>query len=86
MSDDRSAASGSSPRPFSLRKGSNQGTDPLGSDRVRALAVDIAFRLRTVCRHLPEGELVKLATQMALVEFKYVRSSSPTQPLRRRGA
>lgn len=42
--------------------------DPLGSPRVRALAMDIAYRLRSVCGHLPEGELVRLVTQLAVAQ------------------
>lgn len=60
----------------------NHGPDPLGSARVRALAMDIAFRLRPLCSHLPEGELVKLATRLAVAQEK---SGSPTagRPTRR---
>lgn len=49
--------------------------DPLGSAEIRAVAMDIAFRLRTVCAMLPEGELMKLATHMAVVQHKYYRRS-----------
>jgi hypothetical protein len=52
----------------------HQGPDPLGSPRVRALAMDIAFRLRPICGHLPEGELVKLATRLAVAQNR----SGPT--------
>jgi hypothetical protein len=57
--------------------------DPLASDSVRALALDIAYRLRSVCSHLSEGDLVRLATSMALLEHRYVISSMATQPTRR---
>jgi hypothetical protein len=57
--------------------------DPLASDSVRALALDIAYRLRSVCSHLSEGDLVRLATSMALLEHRYVVSSMATQPTRR---
>jgi hypothetical protein len=53
----------------------HEGPDPLGSPRVRALAMDIAFRLRPICGHLPEGELVKLATRLAVAQN---RSGSPS--------
>ena len=53
---------------------SQHGPDPLSSPRVRALAMDIAFRLRPICGHLPEGELVQLATRLALAQQ---RSSAP---------
>lgn len=42
--------------------------DPLASPRVRALAMEIAYRLRPVCGHLPEGELVRLVTRLALAQ------------------
>lgn len=42
--------------------------DPLASPRVRALAMEIAYRLRPVYGHLPEGELVRLVTRLALAE------------------
>ena len=42
--------------------------DPLASPRIRALAMDIAHRLRPVCGHLPEGELVRLVTRLALAQ------------------
>lgn len=42
--------------------------DPLSSPRVRALAMEIAYRLRPVCGHMPEGELIKLVTRLALAQ------------------
>lgn len=42
--------------------------DPLASPRIRALALEIAYRLRPVCGHLPEGELVRLVTRLAVAE------------------
>ena len=57
--------------------------DPLASDTVRALAVDIAYRLRSVCAHLSEGDLVRLATSMALLEHRHVVSGRTGQPTRR---
>lgn len=54
-------------------------------DRVRALALDIAHRLRPVCAHMPHEELSALSMRMALVELKYFESSAPTS-LRKRSA
>jgi len=42
--------------------------DPLASPRIRALAMEIAYRLRPLCGDLPEGELVRLVTRIALVQ------------------
>ena len=56
------------------------------SDRVRALALDILHRLRPVCAHMPEEELLALATQMATVELKYFEHTTVTRPPRRRAA
>ena len=42
--------------------------DPLANPRVRALACEIAYRLRDVYGHLPEGELVKLVTRLAVAQ------------------
>lgn len=42
--------------------------DPLASPRIRALALEIAYRLRPVCGHLPEGELVRLVTRLAVAQ------------------
>lgn len=44
--------------------------DPLASPRIRALAMEIAYRLRPLCGDLPEGELVRLVTRIALVQQK----------------
>jgi len=35
---------------------------------VRALALEIAYRLRPFCGHLSEGDLVKLVTRLALAQ------------------
>ena len=56
----------------------HQGPDPLGSPRVRALAMDIAFRLRPICGHLPEGELVKLATRLAVAQNRSGPTGAPS--------
>ena len=42
--------------------------DPLASPRIRALAMEIAYRLRPLCGDLPEGELVRLVTRIAVVQ------------------
>jgi len=44
--------------------------DPLASPRVRALALEIAYRLRPVCGHLPEGELIRLVTRLAVAQHR----------------
>jgi hypothetical protein len=56
--------------------------------RVQALALDIAHRLRPVCAHMPDDELLELATRMATVELKYFEAASVPGPpaLRRRAA
>ena len=41
------------------------------SDRVHALALDIAHRLHSVCAHMPQAELMQLATQMARTELHH---------------
>lgn len=54
------------------------------SDRVRALALDILHRLRPVCAHMPDEELLALATEMAAVELQYFeRTAVPRAPRRR---
>jgi hypothetical protein len=40
-------------------------------DRVRALALDIAHRLRPVCASMPDAELLALTTRIAMVELQY---------------
>jgi hypothetical protein len=50
------------PRPSALDD------DPLASPRIRALAMEIAYRLRPLCGDLPEGELVQLVTRVAFVQ------------------
>ena len=47
--------------------------DPLANPHVRALALEIAYRLRPFCGHLSEGDLVKLVTRLALSQ----QASSP---------
>lgn len=52
--------------------------DPLASPRIRALALEIAYRLRPVCGHLPEGELVRLVTRLAVAQHQANASAGPT--------
>jgi len=42
--------------------------DPLANPRIRALAMDIAYRLRPLCADLSEGDLVRLVTRVALIQ------------------
>ena len=52
--------------------------DPLSNPRVRALAMDIAYRLRPLCEDLSEGDLVRLVTRVAIIEQGRSERSSPT--------
>lgn len=52
------------------------GVTPLDDAKVRHLAVSLAHRMRPVSLHLSEGELVSLATRMAVLEAS--ASSSQT--------
>lgn len=52
--------------------------DPLASPHIRALALEIAYRLRPVCGHLPEGELVRLVTRLAVAQHQANASAGPT--------
>jgi hypothetical protein len=52
--------------------------DPLASPRIRALALEIAYRLRPVCGHLPEGELVRLVTRLAVAQHQASASAGPS--------
>jgi hypothetical protein len=52
--------------------------DPLANPRIRALAMDIAFRLRPLCGDLSEGELVRLVTRVALIQQSTSANSAPT--------
>lgn len=51
--------------------------------RVEARTLDIANRLRFVCSHLPDDELLDLATRMAIIEVKYAGGSQLHAPRRR---
>ena len=55
------------------------------SDRVRALALDILHRIRPVCAHMPDEELLALSTRMASVELRYFEQA-PLTASRRRAA
>ena len=54
-------------------------------DRVRALALDIAHRLRPVCANMPDADMLELSTRMAAVELQYFEPA-PTHRPRRRAA
>jgi len=57
--------------------------NPSIDQRVEARTLDIANRLRFVCGHLPDDELLDLATRMAIVEVKYAGGSQLHTPRRR---
>ena len=61
-------------------------TDPEVSNRARALALDILHRIRPVCAHMPDEELLELSTRMALVELRYFEQVAPPTSPRRRAA
>jgi hypothetical protein len=52
-------------------------------DRVSALALDIVHRLRPVCAHMPDAELLALATQVAAIELEHFETAAPVRPARR---
>ena len=56
---------------------------PSLDQRVAARTLDIATRLRFVCGHLPDDELLDLATRMAIVEVKYAGAKELQLPRRR---
>jgi len=56
---------------------------PSVDERVEARTLDIANRLRFVCSHLPDDELLDLATRMAIVEVKYAGGTQLHLPRRR---
>ena len=59
-------------------------TEPVVSNRARALALDILHRIRPVCAHMPDAELLALSTRMALVELQYFEQATvPSMPRRR---
>lgn len=56
---------------------------PTLDQRVEARTLDIANRLRFVCGHLSDDELLDLATRMAIVEVKYAGGKELQTPRRR---
>ena len=54
--------------------------DPLASPHIRALAMEIAYRLRPFCGHLPEGEMVKLVTRLAIAQRASSAFGIPVRP------
>lgn len=61
------------------QKADDQG-DPLASPHVRALALEIAYRLRPFCGHLSEGEVIRLVTRLALAQQASPASGIPVRP------
>lgn len=61
-------------------------TEPVVSNRARALALDILHRIRPVCAHMPDEELLALSTRMALVELRYFEQAVMQTSPRRRAA
>jgi hypothetical protein len=57
--------------------------NPTLDQRVEARTLDIANRLRFVCSHLPDDELLDLATRMAIIEVKYSGGNQLHLPRRR---
>jgi hypothetical protein len=60
--------------------------EPVISNRARALALDILHRVRPVCAHMPDEELLELATRMALVELYHFEQLGLQSSPRRRAA
>ena len=60
--------------------------EPVVSDRAHALALDIVHRIRPVCAHMPDAELLELATRMAIVELSYFEQCAVPSTFRRRSA
>jgi hypothetical protein len=57
--------------------------EPDVPDRVRALALDIAHRLRPVCANMPDEDMLELSTRMAAVELEYFEPAQAHRPRRR---
>jgi hypothetical protein len=57
--------------------------EPDVPDRVRALALDIAHRLRPVCANMPDEDMLELSTRMAAVELEYFEPSHGHRSRRR---
>lgn len=60
--------------------------EPAVSNRAHALALDILHRIRPVCAHMPDEELLALSTRMALVELRYFERGILQTSGRRRAA
>lgn len=60
--------------------------EPAITNRARALALDILHRIRPVCAHMPDEELLALSTRMALVELRYFEQAAVPNAPRRRAA
>jgi hypothetical protein len=65
---------------------SMDGTDVEVPNRARALALDILHRIRPVCAHMPDAELLTLTTRMAMVELHYFETAALETAPRRRAA
>jgi hypothetical protein len=61
-------------------------TESVISNRARALALDILHRIRPVCAHMPDAELLTLTTRMAMVELHYFEKAALETAPRRRAA
>lgn len=57
--------------------------EPDVPDRVRALALDIAHRLRPVCANMPDEDMLELSTRMAAVELEHFEPLPPQRTRRR---
>ncbi len=53
-------------------------------NRARALALDILHRIRPLCAHMPDDDLLELSTRMALVELHHFELAAAEPPARRR--
>lgn len=60
--------------------------EPVISNRAHALALDILHRIRPVCAHMPDEELLELSTHMALVELRYFQPAAVPPVARYRAA
>ena len=65
--------------PGTQAQGEDDWEELLASPHVRALALEIAYRLRPFCGHLSEGEMVKLVTRLAVAQQV---ARAPGVPLR----
>jgi len=68
----------------SFVSGSHELVFPTTRDRLSARTLDIANRLRFVCAELDPDNLLALATQMAIVELKYLDGHPELRHERRR--